>query len=154
METGCFLWCLYWELRSASWSNNLSFNETSTRGGKSYPLRDQYRKHRTSPGCEKVQKIQYLAIHERRTRSKAYRCLWDDYKKLGRARDYGETIDDLKISSHTANKKIVMFIFILHCSWVIGTVRTVTEQMWQKFYILQTFRNLFMYAFPALSWRF
>jgi hypothetical protein len=24
-----------------------------------------------------------------------------------------------------------MFIFILHCSWIIGTVRTVTEQMWQ-----------------------
>jgi len=33
------------------------------------------------PSCEKVPKIQYLAIREGRTRNRASRCLWDDYKK-------------------------------------------------------------------------
>jgi hypothetical protein len=32
-----------------------------------------------------------------------------------------------------------MFIFILHCSWIIGTVRTVTEQMWQNFRFCRRF---------------
>jgi hypothetical protein len=50
------------------------------------------------------QEIRHLDVYETTTRNK------------GRARDYGETIDELEISSHTENKKIVMFIFILHCS--------------------------------------